>query len=221
MRAASFAGVLLLLIVVLSPRPVLAEEEQTAREKKTSSVRPAALGVWGGMSYDSPTDLLLGTTPGRDFHELAFRITWRLVDISRVRIDYTLDFIPVAMLTRNPTVTPNALERLPARTLQLETRYAIGGAPIGLRMGVQPVERLFVFGSGSVGVLFFEGAVPTAGASSFNYTFDFGGGVEIVVTERLSLTGGYKLHHLSNGDLALENPGVDSNLYYVGLNLAE
>jgi hypothetical protein len=173
------------------------------------------------MSYDSPTDLLLGTTPGRDFHEVAFRISWRLVDIHRVRVDYTLDLIPLAVLTRNPTTTLSVIEAFPRRSLQTETRYGIGAAPIGLRLGVQPTNRLFVFGSGSLGVLFFEGAVPTAGASSFNYTFDFGGGVEILFTERLSITGGYKLHHLSNGNLALENPGVDSNIYYFGVNLAD
>ena len=177
--------------------------------------------MWGGMSYDSPTDMLLGATPGRDFHEVAFRITWRLVDVNRTRVDYTLDLIPLAVLTRNPTTTIGVLNAFPTRTLQLESRYAIGAAPIGLRVGIQPLDRLFVFASGSLGVLFFEAAVPTAGASSFNYTFDIGGGVEIVLTERLSITGGYRLHHLSNGNLALENPGVDSNIYYFGVNFAE
>ena len=177
--------------------------------------------MWGGMSYNSPTDMLLGETPGRDFHEVAFRVTWRVFDAHRARVDYTLDLIPVAVLTRNPTTTIGVLEAFPLRTLQLETRYASGAAPVGLRVGLQPVDRLFVFASGSLGVLFFEAAVPTAGASSFNYTFDFGGGVEIVLSERLSITGGYKLHHLSNGNLALENPGVDSNIYYVGVNFAE
>jgi hypothetical protein len=145
----------------------------------------------------------------------------RLVDIHRTRVDYTLDLIPLAMVTRNPTTPLNFIDTFPRRTVEFETRYGIGAAPIGLRAGVQPIDRLFVFASGSLGVLFFEGAVPTAGASSLNFTFDFGGGVEILLTDRLSITGGYKLHHLSNGNLALENPGIDSNVYYFGINLAE
>ncbi len=220
MRAALLTFTLLLVIIAICSRPVLAEEESVG-DRRTSSIRPSGLGVWGGMSYNSPTDVLLGTTPGRDFHEVAFRVTWRLFDVSRARVDYTLDVIPLAVLTRNPTATIGVLESFSTRTLQLESRYGIGTAPIGLRVGLQPVDRLFVFGSGSVGVLFFEAAVPTAGASSFNYTFDLGGGVEILLTERLSITGGYKLHHLSNGNLALENPGVDSNIYYFGVNVAE
>ncbi|MCK5558727.1 MAG: hypothetical protein KAJ01_10125, partial [Candidatus Hydrogenedentes bacterium] len=123
MRAASFTFTLLLVIIAICARPVLAEEESVG-SSRTSSIRPSAMGMWGGMSYDSPTDMLLGATPGRDFHEVAFRITWRLVDVNRARVDYTLDLIPAAVLTRNPTASLSVIEAFPRRTMQLEARYA-------------------------------------------------------------------------------------------------
>ncbi|MDH3216422.1 MAG: acyloxyacyl hydrolase [Candidatus Krumholzibacteria bacterium] len=177
------------------------------------------VSLWLGVSYDSPADQFLGVTPGRDFHEFAFRMGWRLVDARLLRLDYTLDLIPLAMITNNPrysigATTFNGMRQ--RRITDYETEYGIGAAPFGLRVGVPLLTRWFVFASGSAGFLAFEGRVPTYGASYFNFTFDFGGGVEASITNRWGIYAGYKLHHLSNGGRAYENPGIDSNIFYLG-----
>jgi opacity protein-like surface antigen len=66
------------------------------------------------------------------------------------------------------------------------------------------------------GILYFTDNVPVADSSNFNFTFGFGAGVEIWHLENQSVLLGYKYQHISNGYTAPQNPGVDSNLFYVG-----
>jgi hypothetical protein len=218
MRAHGLIGFLLALASVC-PVVALGAGDAVGGAAQRSPLRPATLGAWVGLSYNSPDDQFLGVAAGRDFHEFALRIGWRLLDYRLFRAEYTVDLIPFAMVTNNPTYTfggPFVGRPPPKRTTEYETKYGVGAAPIGLRMGIPVFTSLFLFASGSAGFIAFEGAVPTFGASSFNYTFDFGGGLEGSVTDRWLIYGGYKLHHLSNAGSAYENPGIDSNMFYVG-----
>jgi len=51
---------------------------------------------------------------------------------------------------------------------------------------------------------------------SFNFTWEFGGGLLWEYHSRHWIEAGYRFHHLSNMDTADENPGLDANLIYVG-----
>jgi len=168
-----------------------------------------------GISKDSPKGILLASTSGRDFHELAIRFGWQVINYRGFRADYTLDVIPFAMVTGNPSSQISFSRTGVSRERVYATHFGAGAAPFGLRMGAA-FERVFVFASGSAGFLVFESPVPTQNAALLNFTFDFGVGIEAVVGERWSLLGGYKLTHLSNGDRGVENPGVDSNMIYFG-----
>lgn len=193
-------------------------ETDAVPSKRHSALAPTTYGAWIGVSHDSPAGVFLGMTPGRDFNEFAIRFGWRFIDQRFVRAEYTVDLIPLAMVNGNPIVVTDAGGRFrPSRTevIGYQTEYGVGAAPFGLKLGV-PVDRVFVFVSGSAGFLAFSGEVPVPGASFFNYTFDFGGGLEFALTEHWGIVGGYKLHHLSNGDQALMNPGIDSNEWYFG-----
>ena len=214
MRAASLVSWTIAIILVFS---LVFSTAAYADEKESTSLEPHSIGTWIGISYDSPTGLLLGTTPGRNFHEVVLRLDWRIVEVQYFRADYTLDIIPFAMLTGNPNRSLSFFRSQPVSGSA--TLYGIGAAPLGLRLGIPlSKKRVFLFASGSMGFLIFESPAPTIEASAFNYTFDLGGGVEIAVSPGFSLVGGYKLHHFSNADRALENPGVDSNMYYLGVN---
>jgi opacity protein-like surface antigen len=70
--------------------------------------------------------------------------------------------------------------------------------------------------NGAAGVLFFTDQVPVADSSKFNFTLGVGAGVQIWYRENQSISLGYKYHHISNGYTAHRNPGLDSNLFYVG-----
>ena len=89
-------------------------------------------------------------------------------------------------------------------------------APIGLKLNFRRSHELQPFASGSGGFLYFSKQVPVSGASQFNFTFDFGGGVEIVRDGRRGISIGYKYQHISNGYTAPINPGVDVQMVHVG-----
>jgi hypothetical protein len=80
-------------------------------------------------------------------------------------------------------------------------------------------RRVQPFGQATGGFLYFSQQVPVAGASQYNFTFDFSGGVQIVNSNRHSFTIGYKFQHISNGSTAPFNPGVDVQMICGGFSL--
>jgi hypothetical protein len=57
------------------------------------------------------------------------------------------------------------------------------------------------------------------GAARVNFTFDFGGGVQIVRNSGRVITIGYKYQHISNSDRSPINPGVDVQMFYGGFSI--
>jgi hypothetical protein len=56
------------------------------------------------------------------------------------------------------------------------------------------------------------------GTTRFSFTAQSGVGLRLHVAPRRALLLGYRFHHLSNGDRAETNPGVNSNLVYGGIS---
>lgn len=79
-------------------------------------------------------------------------------------------------------------------------------------------ENWSMYLDGGAGVLVTTNEVPAAG-SSFNFTPQAGGGVTVRLTERQRLMLGIRWHHISNANTFDSNPGRDSIMGYVGLNL--
>jgi hypothetical protein len=93
------------------------------------------------------------------------------------------------------------------------TRRAVveqGFAPGGIRINLMPRHRLQLTFSSDAGYIFSTQPVPVNTAGSFNFCFDFGGGLEFYRTETQSVRIEYQLQHFSNKDTADQNPGVDS-----------
>jgi hypothetical protein len=65
--------------------------------------------------------------------------------------------------------------------------------------------------------LWFREPVPGAEAGRFNFTAEVGGGILFRPTRALGVTVGYKLEHISNGGTRPFNPGIDNNMFYIGL----
>ena len=54
----------------------------------------------------------------------------------------------------------------------------------------------------------------------FNFTAQFGGGVQLLnSSRRVSLYLGYKYHHISNANLDTTNPGLGSHTLFLGVSL--
>ena len=163
-------------------------------------------GVWGGGSLDSPT--LIGKFEDARLGLIGVRYARVLARGENVTLKYTSDAVPVAILS-----FPDTAIRGARRTI-----YGAGLAPVGFQVNFRRRERVQPFAQASGGFLYFSERVPDESGAQFNFTADFGGGVQVKTGARKAWTFGYRYHHISNGYRAGTNPGFDSNLFYVGFS---
>lgn len=90
--------------------------------------------------------------------------------------------------------------------------YAGGASPVGFRVNFDPEKRLQPFIDSHLGFLLSSRDEPVSGSSNFNFTFEFGAGLELYRNTGRSVALEYRLHHLSNAYLSNNNPGVDSQI---------
>ncbi len=79
-------------------------------------------------------------------------------------------------------------------------------------------ENWSLYVDGGAGILGTTDNVPSGG-SSFNFTPQAGGGATIRLSDEERLMVGLRWHHISNANTFDSNPGRDSVMGYVGLNL--
>jgi hypothetical protein len=170
-------------------------------------------GVWGGISFDAPT--VFGTTPSARFGNIGLRYGRVLAASRTVAFEWTIDAVPLAILSNDRFVFVPGTGYVGNR----KTVYGAGASPIGLKGNFRRNRRVQPFGQATGGFLYFSQQVPVAGASQYNFTFDFSGGVQIVNSNRHSFTIGYKFQHISNGSTAPFNPGVDVQMICGGFSL--
>lgn len=87
-----------------------------------------------------------------------------------------------------------------------------GFSPAGIRINLLPRHRLQPTFSTFGGYMFSTQEVPVPAAGSFNYTFEFGAGLELfrAHSSARSVRLEYQVQHFSNKNTANANPGVDS-----------
>jgi hypothetical protein len=85
-----------------------------------------------------------------------------------------------------------------------------GFSPAGLRINLMPRRRLQLTFSTFAGYMFSTQQVPIPNAGAFNYTFEFGGGLEFYRSHTNSMRLEYQVQHFSNKETGTVNPGVDS-----------
>ena len=185
-------------------------------------------GIWGGISFDSPT--LIGTTPNGRLGNVGLRYGRVLAASKTVAFEWTIDAIPLTIFSQDKVVaiaTPTGFDI----TKERKSVYGWGAAPIGLKFNFRRNRRVQPFGHATGGFLYFSSQVPdvssplalpppgTSGTSQFNFTFDFSGGVQIVNSNRRSFTIGYKYQHISNGNTGSFNPGVDVQMIFAGFSV--
>ena len=183
---------------------------------RPSAADPATVGrnefsLWGGFSPNSPH--IIGAAAERNLSTLGLRYSRALKSSGFATWRYTFDAIPVAFI-RQP-VSHGVWED---RT-QRESRYGGGLAPIGVQFNMRPHHRIQPFGEGNVGFLYFTRPTPYTNTSNFNFTFSLGAGIQTFTIHNRAVSFGYKYHHLSNAYTAPVNPGMDSNVFYVGYSL--
>jgi hypothetical protein len=184
--------------------------------QQTSDVenRRNEFGIWGAISFDATT--LIGKTPDARFGNIGLRYGRILAANQDLAFSWTIDAVPVAVLsTSRITLIPGSIT--PQRTR--DYTYGAGLSPIGLKLNFRRSQTVQPFVSGTAGFIFFSKVVPEPGAARFNFTYDFGGGIQIVRDSGRAFTFGYKYQHISNGYHAPVNPGVDVQMLYAGFSI--
>jgi len=191
--------------------------------------------VWGGGgpgSYNSPTlignpDLPLGfnsqtlvrNTGSVRFGAIGLCYGRILSANGKVAFKYTFNATPAAVLSYpefNPVFGPGEVF-----SVSQSRRNVFGGglSPIGLQLYFRPQSRIKPFVSTSGGFIFFNDPVPRLNGAQFNFTYDFGGGVQVFHDANRAFTFGYKYQQISNGGRALNNPGFGGNVFSVGYSI--
>jgi len=209
----------LLLLLLIVPKSAAQQANVPAGQQSSDAGenRRNEFGIWGGISIDAPT--WIGKTPDARFGNIGLRYGRVLAANDNLAFSWTIDVVPVAVLSVNHfTIVPTGSGSFTVQRSRDHT-YGAGLSPIGLKLNFRRSQTLQPFANGTAGFLYFSKDVPVAGAKQFNFTFDFGGGIDIVSESRRAITIGYKYQHISNGNRSPINPGVDVQLIYVGYSI--
>jgi len=164
------------------------------------------LGVAFGyspVSYDG----LIGVVTGQQYYEASLNLGYVFKQNDSHAWKYKVSLIPFALVRGDG----ETLTLRPSRAV-----YAGGAEPIGLQLNFRNYRKLQPFVNAAGGFLYFTEQIPVSDSSQYNFTFSFGGGVEIL-SGRRSFVVAYRFHHISNGYTAARNPGIDSQLLSIGL----
>jgi opacity protein-like surface antigen len=88
-----------------------------------------------------------------------------------------------------------------------------GISPIGFQWNFLPQHKTQFFLDGHGGYMYSTHPIPISTAGSFNFTFDFGAGVEFYRSKKRSLRAEVRFHHISDHGTTIENPGIDNALF--------
>ena len=95
-----------------------------------------------------------------------------------------------------------------------ENRYGLGFVPLDLTIPFRS-GQYFPFFTTSFGFMVMNRSFPNELGATLNYLLDAGIGYRYRISDNNSIEFGYKLHHLSNGNTSIENPGIDSHMVFL------
>ena len=163
-------------------------------------------GATFGVSPDSNQGI--GVTTGQQYYEASLNFGYVFHQNDSVAWKYKASLIPFALVHGDEAT----LQLRPDRTV-----YGGGAEPIGIQLNFRNRRKVQPFVDGTGGFLYVTEQVPATDSSQYNFTFSFGGGVEIF-SNRHSFVLGNRYHHISNGYTATYNPGIDSQMISVGFS---
>jgi hypothetical protein len=132
----------------------------------------------------------------------------------RLGLDYSARFVPAAYVRGNPKragTWNGSAWTIPAATKRSSV-VGVGIKPLGARLWLG-AARSRLETDLAVGVFAFSEPLLAANASRINFVLEVGIGVRI---SRIVV--GYRRHHISNGGFAEVNPGLNSDVVFVGFD---
>ncbi len=96
-----------------------------------------------------------------------------------------------------------------------------GFSPIGLA-AYYPLSKFIDFQLNTAGgIIIMNQDFPTDKSRQFNFTYELEPSLLIGNDSFISFAFGYKFHHISNAQTGKQNPGVDSNIFFISLILSQ
>jgi hypothetical protein len=187
----------------LSPANGADASRQATRSNYALTSGMNEFGLWAGGSPDSVD--FIGRVPDTSLVLVGLRYGRILAGWESLSLEYTFDILPAAVV-----FAPERVRRGDSTT------YGAGVSPLGFKINFGQESWIKPFLSASVGFLYFQDEVPVPDSSRFNFTPEIGAGLQFFLTPRTALTLGYKFHHISNAGRSRRNPGLDSNVVYLG-----
>jgi hypothetical protein len=176
-------------------------------------------GFWGGASFAATTvfgGLHEDEASNRRFVIAAFRYGRTLFANKSVALQYTLDAIPLAV------ATGNIKSETTVGTVTILTRgtaYGAGVTPLGLQLDFRNGSHLKPFIHLNGGLLVFNESMPLPDAGKLALVGETGAGLRIFTSDRRAVSLGVRFHHISNGDRAGSNRGLNQFIFYAGFSI--
>jgi len=148
------------------------------------------------------------STIGARNYQLESRYERLLYSGQRFNVRWVFDAVPVALVGDRYTSTGRRAYS-----------YGVGASPIGAQVNFVHYRHIEPFLTSGGGFLYFNHRMFGT-TQQFNFTAQLGGGVQLFTSSRrTAIDLGYKYHHISNANLANQNPGLDSHMLFIGLSL--
>jgi hypothetical protein len=176
-------------------------------------------GFWAGFSPKATTifeGLREDEAEDRKFFIAALRYGRTLAANNTLALQYTFDAIPLALATGTIVSRTNIAG---VETFQRETAYGAGLTPIGFQLDFANGSKVHPFAHINGGFLYFNKSMPIEDSGQFQFVGEAGGGVRIFTSERRAVNIGVKFHHISNGDRAGSNRGLNQFVIYAGFSV--
>ncbi len=176
-------------------------------------------GFWGGFSPKATTifaGLREDEAEDRKFFIAGLRYGRTLTANHVVALQYTFDAIPVAVATGTIVSRTNVGG---VDVFQRETAYGAGITPLGLQLDFANGSKVHPFAHVNGGFLYFNKSMPIEDSGQFQFVGEAGGGVRIFTSDKRAVSIGLKFHHISNGDRAGSNRGLNQFIIYAGFSI--
>lgn len=194
-RAPALAATIVIALFLTTS--AIAQEQQRAYNEYT---------YWFGGAFENGH--AFSSTVGARNYQLETRYERLLYYRPPFAVRWVFDTVPVALVGDPRT-----------RDSHRAYAYGVGGSPIGAQVNFVHYRHVEPFLTSGGGFLYFNHRMFGT-TQQFNFTAQLGGGVQLFTSSRrTAIDLGYKYHHISNANLANQNPGLDSHMLFVGLSL--
>ena len=193
-----------------------------ARAQGTPSPLPTwTIGPYVGVAANSPGGGDWGGVSDRNHLFIGVRGTAPVFRWEALSFAYAAELTPLLIISDNPLYKSAIVVRGgQAQIVEVEDGtapvYGAGFSPLGLEGRIRTAPHAQVFGALAIGLVWFTRDVPVANSRAVNITAEMGFGLLWEYSERQRMRFGYKFHHLSNSWTAVENPGLNGNVFYIG-----